>query len=244
MNLEHLCSTEQEIHVSVKVRDSNSTWLLSAIYASPRRSESKVLWNNLSVIADLLSLPWVMVGDFNDILSSEEKWGGNKPSASRMAEFHACLNSCSLIDLGFSGPKYTWTNSQDVSSLIMQRLDRALANPEWRFLFPEANVTHLPRTHLDHCSILLTLHHNPLALLPVRSGLKAFGSLTLNSPVSLLKLGHYLPLISLKLSITLPLWSLLGTSSTLVIFSKRKDESWLELGVSKLPWPYILQRPM
>lgn len=79
-----------------------------------------------------------------------------------MAEFHACLNSCSLIDLGFSGPKYTWTNSQYVSSLIMQRLDRALANPEWHFLFPKANVTHLPRTHLDHCPILLTLHHNPL----------------------------------------------------------------------------------
>uniref|UniRef100_A0A2N9HAI4 Endonuclease/exonuclease/phosphatase domain-containing protein n=1 Tax=Fagus sylvatica TaxID=28930 RepID=A0A2N9HAI4_FAGSY len=76
MNLELLCSTEQEIHVSVKVSDYDPLWLLSAIYASPRRSERRILWNNLTIIASLHNLPWVMVGDFNDILSDEEKLGG------------------------------------------------------------------------------------------------------------------------------------------------------------------------
>lgn len=28
-------------------------------------------------------------------------------------------------------------------------------NPEWCALYPDAKVTHLPRCHLDHCSILL-----------------------------------------------------------------------------------------
>lgn len=71
-----------------------------------------------------------MLGDFNDILSCDEKWGGNKPSNSRMFEFKNCLNACNMIDLGFSGPKFTWSNCHDVSSLIMERLDRALANPD------------------------------------------------------------------------------------------------------------------
>jgi exonuclease III len=157
VEVEHLCSTEQEIHVSVQVRGSNSLWLLSAIYASPRRSERRILWENLKVIADLHNLPWVMLGDFNDILSCDEKWGGNRPSNSRMSEFKNCLNACNMIDLGFSGPKFTWSNCHDVSSLIMERLDRALANPDWRILFPEASVTHLTRTHSDHCPFLLTL---------------------------------------------------------------------------------------
>ena len=63
VNLELLCSTEQEIHVSIKVSDSDPLWLLSAIYASPRRSERKILWNNLAIISSLHNLPWVMVGD-------------------------------------------------------------------------------------------------------------------------------------------------------------------------------------
>ena len=83
--------------------------------------------------------------------------GGNQPVASRIAEYRNCMNSCSMIDLGFSGPKYTWTNGQDISTLIMQRLDRAWVNSDWRILFPEAYVTHLARTHSDHCPILISL---------------------------------------------------------------------------------------
>ena len=66
-----------------------------------------------------------------------------------------------MIDLGFSGPKFTLSNFQDVSSFIMQRLDRALANLEWHTLFPDALVSHLTGTHSDHCPILLSLQHNP-----------------------------------------------------------------------------------
>jgi exonuclease III len=165
VELELLTSTEQEIHVSAQVKDSNSLWLLSAIYASPRRSERRVLWKNLMVISGLHKLPWVMVGDFNDIISGDEKWGGNFPVASRIAEYNNCMNTCSMLDLGFSGPKYTWSNGQDISTLIMQRLDRAWVNSEWRILFPEAYVTNLTRTHSDHCPILLSLwpsSHNSL----------------------------------------------------------------------------------
>ena len=48
-----LSSTEQEIHAIVKVRSSNLTWLLSAIYASPRLAERKILWENLKTVAHL-----------------------------------------------------------------------------------------------------------------------------------------------------------------------------------------------
>lgn len=42
-------------------------------------------------------------------------------------------------------------------SLILERLDRCIANNSWIRLFPEASITHLPRTHSDHCHLLLSL---------------------------------------------------------------------------------------
>lgn len=56
MELSELSSTEQEIHAIVS-STSNSPWLLSAIYASPRLAERRMLWDNLETVAGLHSLP-------------------------------------------------------------------------------------------------------------------------------------------------------------------------------------------
>ena len=52
-----LAKTEQEIHVVVKVRALNSSWLLSTIYASPRLEERKLLWKILASISPMHELP-------------------------------------------------------------------------------------------------------------------------------------------------------------------------------------------
>lgn len=46
-----LSVTEQEIHAIIKVRDSDLSWIISPIYASPRLAERKILWDNLSQVA-------------------------------------------------------------------------------------------------------------------------------------------------------------------------------------------------
>ena len=52
-----LATTEQEIHVTVKVRPSDTQCFLSAVYASPRFNERCILWNNLVNVASLHSSP-------------------------------------------------------------------------------------------------------------------------------------------------------------------------------------------
>ena len=71
-----LSSTEQKIHASVKVCQSSLSWIISAVYASPRFRERRLLWQNLCEVAALHSMPWIILGDFNECLSSEDKLGG------------------------------------------------------------------------------------------------------------------------------------------------------------------------
>ena len=55
-----------------------------------------------------------MLGDFNELLSRHDKLGGNPLNPRHAQLFKECLDSYSMVDLGFHGPKYTWVNKRDV----------------------------------------------------------------------------------------------------------------------------------
>ena len=98
-----------------------------------------------------------MIGDFNEVFCGEDKFGGNQVNINRALEFKVVLDFCSFVDLGFAGPKYTWTNKRQLVDLILERIDRCFANLLWRVLYPEAVVTHLPRTYSNQHPVLIEL---------------------------------------------------------------------------------------
>ena len=50
-------------------------FLLTANYASPNFSKRKILWNYLKNFASSVDLPWILLGDFNDMLEENDKIG-------------------------------------------------------------------------------------------------------------------------------------------------------------------------
>ncbi|KAI5324319.1 hypothetical protein L3X38_033392 [Prunus dulcis] len=107
------------------------------------------------VLLRLLSCPWLILGDFNDIACVAEKSGGNFDSGGQ--NFINWIDRNQLIDLGFSRAKFTWCNKRNADAIIWKRLDRGLSNIAWRLLFPEAYLSHLPRVNSDHCPIMVRL---------------------------------------------------------------------------------------
>lgn len=99
-----------------------------------------MLWENLSKVSDLHSKSWIIADDFNKPLTGDDKFGGRSVSISRSLMFKECLDKCNMVDMGFSGPRYTWTNRREIHSLIQERIDKFFMNPSWCLLYPDAKV--------------------------------------------------------------------------------------------------------
>ena len=74
-------------------------------------------------------MTWLLLEDFNKVLTGEDKFGGKSINLNRALDFKDCLDTCNLLDLGFFGPKYTWSNRRQLTDLILERIDRCFDNP-------------------------------------------------------------------------------------------------------------------
>src|ERR1044072_7944838 len=80
---------------------------------------------------------------------------GGEFLAIRVAQFMSVLENCQLMDLGAVQRRYTWFRKINNRLVLSKRLDRAVADIDWRLAFPNAFVEVLNRVHSDHCPILL-----------------------------------------------------------------------------------------
>ncbi|XP_057957183.1 uncharacterized protein LOC131150472 [Malania oleifera] len=69
---------------------------------------------------------WLLLGDFNSVLSVEEKRNGVPPSEYEMKDFRECCSEVGLSDLNFSGSLLTWNNDS-----VWCKLDWVMVNQEW-----------------------------------------------------------------------------------------------------------------
>ncbi|GMJ05748.1 hypothetical protein HRI_004244000 [Hibiscus trionum] len=146
------------IDALVKENESSCEWRLTGFYGNPVERLRGESWDILRNLSADQSHPWLVIGDFNEILLSSEKRGGRIRSDRSMEAFRRALEDCDLEDLGFSGNWYTWEKGRLSSNVIRERLDRGVVNPLWRDNFPDCSVEHLSHTISDHCPLLVSMN--------------------------------------------------------------------------------------
>ncbi|GLT69444.1 hypothetical protein SLA2020_415930 [Shorea laevis] len=156
VDLEPIRLDSSGISCLVYSEPSNNPWLLSCIYAPHTAQRRAVFWSHLTALGNSFGGAWLLLGDFNSILSSSEKSGGRCFGSSSHNDFADFVHSNALVDLGFIGNRFTWSNHRLGQANIRERLDRGLANHGWMHLFPNAIVNHFPAIKSDHCPILLS----------------------------------------------------------------------------------------
>lgn len=93
-NVDVVRTTEQSVAMIIRVPSSSysTPWLFSAIYASLTLYKCMHLWSHLTNVASKYNMPWLVMGDFNELLDTTDKLGGRPLIASRVHAFHECLD--------------------------------------------------------------------------------------------------------------------------------------------------------
>ncbi|XP_042958006.1 uncharacterized protein LOC122293492 [Carya illinoinensis] len=145
-------------HISAWVmEEAASKWLLICFYGAPETTKRKDTWSMLKSLKPKGDEGWMIVGDFNEILTEDEKWGGKARPESQMELFREVMSESDLQDLGWRGEKFTRSNSHTDSTFTKERLDRAVANSKWMEMYNEAWVDVLVARTSDHKPLLVHL---------------------------------------------------------------------------------------
>ncbi|KAL8512591.1 hypothetical protein ACS0TY_018908 [Phlomoides rotata] len=92
-------------HISVKVTLDNGRgeWFLSGIYGWPEKVNRGKTWELMKLIEPPRDNPWFCMGDFNEILWSSEKKGGNIRFNQNMDHYRSTMTELGMQDLGYRG---------------------------------------------------------------------------------------------------------------------------------------------
>ena len=136
-------------------KGKEDAWRFTGIYGFPEACRKPETWELLCGLKQKFCLPWICVGDFNEILRGYEKLGGVPRRESEMRGFRDMVDECELVDLGYVGHKFTWCGRRS-GGVVLERLDRAFANTSWLELNPVTWVQHFRAHSFDHNSIIIS----------------------------------------------------------------------------------------
>ncbi|KAM2450907.1 hypothetical protein TB2_008327 [Malus domestica] len=106
-------SLPNHIDMECRIGGSSTWWRFTGFYGFQNIADCHLSWVLLSPLSRQSSLPWLYVGDFNEMLSAFEQLGGVGRRNSQMNGFREAVHDCGLVDLGFIGSEYTWTDNRD-----------------------------------------------------------------------------------------------------------------------------------
>lgn len=117
-------------HIDCEILWNEKRWRFTGVYGYPEGNRKALTWSLLRKLHNGNDFPWLVGGDFNEILCDAKKVGINF-----IEKFRETLDDYNLKDLNFIGSSFTWNNRRH-NDVIWESLDRFLWNsslekPPW-----------------------------------------------------------------------------------------------------------------
>jgi exonuclease III len=153
-NAQLISLVRHSITATFSSRAGGTAWTLTNVYGPSDVDAAKESFlHDLAELRHSVVGPWLIVGDFNIILSVADK-NIDRLNRRLMSKFRAMLNITKMKDIKLVGRHFTWSNEQDPPTL--GRLDWAICNVDWDTSFPNDQLTAISSSISDHCPLVLS----------------------------------------------------------------------------------------
>ena len=126
-----IASSAQMIHYHIQDRSKGFQFNLTVVYGFNTIEQRKSLWSDMIQIGQNVNHPWIIVGDFNAMLSPKDRLAGVPVNENEIKDFSNCVKVMGLNEVQWKGSYYTWNNKQSGNARISSRIDRAFGNEDW-----------------------------------------------------------------------------------------------------------------
>ena len=139
---------------------TNIDILLVVIYAPQDKTEKRMLWDYLSMVANNWKGEVIMMGDFNEVRFQSDRFGSVFHARDAQV-FNSFILNTGWSEVPLGGSAYTWCHK---SAKKMSNMDHFLISENMWNSFPNLSATTLDRYLSDHRPILLkesTIDYGP-----------------------------------------------------------------------------------
>ena len=118
--------TSFTIELLIEDNEAKIDWWCICTYASSSVGVRREQWKVATRRSILWGKYWAIMGDLNDIISNNEKWGGTQRVKVRFQDFNSFINSNELVDVRYEGIPCIWSNNLGNEGEVKERIDRIL----------------------------------------------------------------------------------------------------------------------
>ena len=98
------------LHCYIIQQLAQKPFFMTFVHGFNRCEQRRSLWDNIRVLGDHIQEAWNVIGDFNAILSCEDRIGGTDVLDKEIEEFQQCIEAALFTEMRCFGSYFTWTN--------------------------------------------------------------------------------------------------------------------------------------
>ncbi|XP_060216346.1 uncharacterized protein LOC132643841 [Lycium barbarum] len=137
VDVQAVYTNEQVIHCQVQDKNTTFSSYITFVYGKHTVADRRPLWEQLREIKGTINTPWLILGDFNNILHVEDRLNGAPVHHIEMQDFQQCLDDIEVGQLTYTaiGTVYMPPECSDHAPILINtKVHRAAGKRPYRLL--------------------------------------------------------------------------------------------------------------